>query len=503
MTTTAPRTIVGDYDVVIVGGGNAALTETIAAHESGARVIVLEAAPYAERGGNSRFTGAIFRTKHDGIETLRPLLTEESKAWCDRGALAPNTAEDYLADWKGSSDGRNDDALTSTTVHRSLETVTWMAGHGVRWGLSVGKLIDTDSVDPTTTYTLPPGGAFRDEHEGVSLTEDLYAAVERLGIDVLYDSPVVDLVTSGTACLGVDVHQPTCTVRVLGVVVLAAGGFEANPEMRLRWLEPGGDLVQVRGTRFNTSAVLRAALKSGAKAEGHWGGCHAVPIDLDDAPMLGDIRLTDKMRRYSYPYAVLVNTDGERFVDEGENQVWLTYAKTGSAIRAQRRAWAAQIFDPKTPHLLEPRPSTGTPVVAETLEKLGIDPGSLRQTIDTFNAGCTDGTMNPFGLDAMSAYPEGQLAKSNWAQPNDRAPFVAYAVTSGITFTYGGVRIYTDDRVRDDADRVMPGLYPTGEITGGFFFHNYPAGAGLMRGAVFGRIAGTNAAVEAARVAKL
>ena len=151
----------------------------------------------------------------------------------------------------------------------------------------------------------------------------------------------------GASCRGVVVRRAEGDIELSGVVVLAAGGFEANPEMRQRWLGPGWDLVKVRGTRFNMGTVLAAAMTAGAQPFGHWGGCHAVPLDAD-APDVGDLRVTDKMSRYSYPYALLLNRDAQRFVDEGEDEVWLTYAKTGAAIRAQSGAWAFQLFDAKT-----------------------------------------------------------------------------------------------------------------------------------------------------------
>lgn len=502
-----PRTTAPDpgtpvhADVIVVGAGNAALTAALAAHEAGAKVLVLEAAPHAERGGNSRFTGGIFRCAHDGLEDLLPLVVEESSRWADSVAVEPYTADWYTEDLQSATQGRIDPELQELLVSRSLETVRWMAGKGVRWELTVGKLIDPEKIPDGEQYVLPPGGALRSYNEGVGLMEDLFAAVEREGIEVWYDSPVLELITDGTACRGVVVKGPQGEVAVHGVVVLAAGGFEANPQMRQRWLGPGWDLVKVRGTRFNMGAVLAAALDSGAQPTGHWGGCHAVPLDAD-APAVGDLRLTDKMSRYSYPYALLINREGRRFVDEGSDQVWMTYAKTGQTIRAQTGAWAFQLFDQKTVHLLESRYSTGTPVVADTLEelagRLGVDAEALVSTVRSFNDACPDGQFDPFSKDGLRAAPEGQPAKSNWAQRIDASPFVAYPVTCGITFTYGGLRIDADGRVLDVAGRVMPDLFATGEITGGFFYHNYPAGSGLMRGAIWGRIAGARAAEAAA-----
>ena len=499
MTSTA--TDAEARDVIIVGGGNAALVAALTAHDAGARVLVLEAAPEAERGGNSRFTGGIFRCAHAGLGDLLPLITEDAREWKDRVSVEPYPAEQYHTDLDHATGGRIDPALAERLVGRSLETIRWMADKGVRWELSVGKLIDPTSVEEGKEYSLPPGGALRSVEEGIGLMDDLYSIIERAGIEVWYDAPVVELAMAGSRCRGVVVRQPRGDVLVEGVVVLAAGGFEANPEMRQRWLGPGWDLVKVRGTRFNMGAVLAAALRAGAQPTGHWGGCHAVPLDAA-APDVGELSITDKMSRYSYPYALLLNADAARFVDEGEDEVWLTYAKTGAAIRAQKRAWAFQLFDAKTSHLLEPRYSTATPVVADSLEELaqqlGVDPETLVSTVQEFNAACAGGEFDPFRKDGLCAAPSGQPVKSNWAQVVDTPPFVAYPVTCGITFTYGGVRIDANGRVQDVAGRPMPGLLATGEITGGFFYHNYPAGSGLMRGAVFGRLAGAAAAAEAA-----
>lgn len=490
------------YDVIVAGGGNAALTAALAAHDAGARVLVLEAASRELRGGNSRFTGAIFRVTHDGLDSLKPILDPSNEQWYPRVAVAPYSTEDYAADWNRTSEGRQDPELVRITIERSFETVQWMHSKGVKWELTANKLVDPSKVDDGTTITLAPGGALRTLHEGVGLIDDLYAAVEGTDIDVWYDSPAHDLIATGSTVHGIRVRTGAEFVDVFGTVILGCGGFESNPEMRLRYLGPGWDLVKVRGTRFNMGQMHTKSIAAGAQPVGHWGGAHAVPIDAA-APPIGDLRLTDKMSRYSYPYALLLNRDGRRFIDEGEDNVFLTYAKTGWAVRAQPGGIAYQIFDQKTAHLLEPRYSTGTPVVADTLEELaemlGVNKRGMLQTVADYNAAVAsdaEDRADPFTLDGVSAEPMGQPAKSNWARTITEGPFVCYPVMCGITFTYGGIKIDGDARVITQEGQPMTGLYATGEVTGGFFFHNYGAGAGLVRGAVFGRIAGTNAAAE-------
>lgn len=489
-----------NYDVIVVGAGNAGLTAALAANEAGARVLVLEAASKELRGGNSRFTGGIFRAAHNGLEALKPILGPQNDKWYGRVETGPYTADDYAADWNATSEGRQDQELMRITIDRSFETMEWMFSKGVQWELTGDKQVDPDKQEAGTLIQLPPGGAVRAYHEGVGLVENLFAAVEATEIDVWYDSPAAELIARGSTIEGVRVRRIDEFIDVFGIVVLAAGGFESNPEMRLRYLGPGWDLVKVRGTAFNQGTMLTKAMLAGAQATGHWGGAHAAPIDAA-APPVGDLKMTDKYSRYSYPYALLVNRDGVRFMDEGEKQVWLTYAKTGWAIRAQPGAVAYQIFDQKTLHLLEPRYSTGTPVTADTIEELadtlGIPARTLRATVDGFNASVAPDASDrfvPLVTDGVAAEPDGQPRKSNWAQTVDEGPFVAYPVTCGITFTYGGIRIDGDAQVVSNEGTPMPGLYATGEISGGFFYHNYGAGAGLMRGAVFGRIAGTNAA---------
>jgi tricarballylate dehydrogenase len=414
--------------------------------------------------------------------------------------VAPYTADDFLGDWLTVTSGRANLDLIRTVVDRSYETLRWMHDHGVAFELVADKLFDPATLAPGTTYAIPPGGAIRVAHEGVGLVHHLFAAVEKAGIEVWYEAPASALLTAGSTVEGVRVRRRDGFDDLHGTVVLAAGGFESNPELRLRYLGSGWDLVKVRGTRFNMGTMLLQALHSGAQPSGHWEGCHAAPIDAA-APPVGDRRMTDKYSRYSYPYSLMVNVRGERFIDEGEEQVWLTYAKTGWAVRAQPTGVAFQIFDRQTIHLLEPRYSTATPVAADSIpalaEKLGVPTAALEHTVRGFNeATAEDGParFNPFTNDGLSARPVGQPPKSNWALRLEKPPYVAYAVACGITFTYGGLKVDTEARVLDTEGRPMPGLYATGEIIGDFFYFNYGAGTGLMRGAVFGRIAGERAA---------
>jgi tricarballylate dehydrogenase len=487
-------------DVVVVGAGNAALVAALSAREAGAQVIVLESASIQERGGNSRFSGGIFRSTHDGLGSVLSLLSEKTNDWAETVTLRPYSASDFRGDWDRVSAGLSDTDLVAEVIEQSFETLGWMKEQGVKWELCLGKLFDESKLGEGVIYDIPPGSAVRSVREGIGLMDDLFQAAEAAGIEIWYDAPAIGLLMSGSAVEGVRVRTAEGFVQIHGSVVLACGGFESNPEMRLRYLGSGWDLVKVRGTRFNMGTMLSQALAAGAQPAGHWEGCHAAPIDAA-APSVGDIRMTDKYSRYSYPYSVMVNNHAKRFVDEGEDQVWLTYAKTGSAIRNQPQNIAFQIFDQQTVHLLEPRYATSDPIVATDIvdlaHKLDLPCEALRRTIDDFNASIPDDAplrFQPLVNDGVKASPTGQPSKSNWALRLDQPPYVVYPCACGITFTYGGLKIDSRGQVLDTEGRPMPGLFAAGEIAGGFFYFNYAAGSGLMRGAVFGRISGANAA---------
>jgi len=281
-------------------------------------------------------------------------------------------------------------------------------------------------------------------------------------------------------------------------VVLGCGGFEANPEWRARYLGRPWDHAKVRGTRYNTGDGLRMALEIGALPHGQWTGCHSTPIDAD-APPHGDRKLTDKTNRLSYPYGVLLNAQGRRFFDEGEDFQFYTYAKLGGIIHNQPGGVGYQIFDSKVTDLLEGRYKTGKPIAADSLaalvDKLPLDRAAARRTLEDYNAAVGGGAFDPAARDGLATKGLAP-AKSNWAQRLDAPPFVAYPVTGGITFTFGGVRVNERAQVLSTSWAPIPGLYACGEMVGGLFHINYPGGTGLMSGAVFGRLAGAHAAGE-------
>jgi len=483
------------YDVLVVGGGNAAMCAALAARETGARVLVLEKAPEAWRGGNSFFTAGGFRFAFQSFEELCELvgdLSEEEKASMD---VAPYTEDDYYDDLMRVTEDLADPDLAMTLVQESQPTVRWMRDHGVRWIPMFGR----QAYKVEGRFRFWGGLVLEAVGGGPGLVEMEYASAAKAGIDVRFEAKATRLsVDERGRVTGVVVRTPggveTLPARA---VVLAAGGFEANPEMRTRYLGRNWDLARVRGTPYNTGEAIQMALDIGALPWGHWSGCHAVAWDYN-APWHGDRKVGDGFQKHSYPLGLIVNLRGERFVDEGADFRNYTYVKYGRLIIEQPRRAAFQIFDQKVLDLLreEYRIREVTKAEDATLEglarKLEIDVDGFVRTVREYNAAVQTGAFNPAVKDGKGT--RGLTPpKSNWAQPLDAPPFVGFAVTTGITFTFGGLRITGDAQVVDAEQHPIPGLYAAGELVGGLFYNNYPGGAGLMAGSVFGRIAGRSA----------
>jgi tricarballylate dehydrogenase len=489
------------YDVIVLGGGNAAFCAAHAARELGASVLIVEAAPQEERGGNSRFTAGGMRVAYGGVEDLArlmPDLTEEEKANTDFGVYAKDQFYDDLC---RVTQYRTDPMLAETLVTRSFDTMLWMRGKGIRFAPIYGR----QAFKVEGRFKFWGGLTVEAWGGGPGLVDAHYAIAERSGIDVWYRSRALELVCDDGGVQGVVVRAQGKTAKLAAkCVVIATGGFEANAEWRTRYLGPGWDLAKVRGTRFNTGDGIRMALEIGAMPYGNWSGCHAVGWDRN-APEFGDLSVGDGFQKHSYPFGILVNARGRRFVDEGADFRNYTYAKYGRAILEQPGQFAWQVFDGKVLHLLrdEYRIKRVTKVSAQTLEELAgkledVDAAGFLAEVRAYNAAVqTRIAFNPNIKDGRCTRGL-PLEKSNWANAIDTPPLEGYAVTCGVTFTFGGLRIDESGNVINTDGLPIRGLYAAGELVGGLFYFNYPGGTGLMSGAVFGRIAGS-AAGRAAR----
>ena len=496
------ETLPSSAEVVVVGGGNAALCAALAAAEQGASVLVLERAPENEAGGNSRFTAGAFRCVYNGVDDLRALmpdLTDDEAAKSDFGAY---TEEKFFDDMGRVTEYRTDPDLCEVLVKRSKETLLWMRDKGVRfapiWGRQAYKIGGRFKFWGGLTVEASGGGP--------GLVEALTKIALKDGVVIAYGGKALSLIAEDDGVKGVRAKHNGRTVEVRAeAVVLAAGGFQANAEMRTRYLGPLWELAKVRGTRFNTGDGIRMALEIGAMPVGNWSGAHAVGWDRN-APEFGDLSVGDNFQKHSYPLGIMINANGERFVDEGADFRNYTYAKYGRVILMQPGQFAWQVFDRKVIPMLrdEYRIRQVTKARADTLEELmsklvDVDAAKALETIRTFNkAVMTEAPFDPNVKDGRGTRGL-SIPKSNWANTIDEPPFEAYAVTCGITFTFGGLKIDTSARVIDVEGAPIPGLFAAGELVGGIFYFNYPGGTGLMNGAVFGRIAGASAGRRAAQ----
>jgi tricarballylate dehydrogenase len=482
-----------NYDVVVVGAGNAALCAALAARDRGASVLVVEWAPESERGGNTAYTAGGMRFAYRGVEDileLCPELTPEDVANTDFGSYDVNEFYDDLC---RITQYRTDPDLADTLTGKSFETLKWMRSKGVRFAPIYGR--QAFKVDGKFKFwggmTIETWGG------GPGLVDSLVKSSESAGIEIVYDTQATSLVERGGRVCGVVVrHKGESREIQAGAVILGSGGFEANPEWRTRYLGPGYDLAKVRGSRYNMGDGIRMALEIGALPWGQWSGAHAVGWELN-APDFGDLAVGDAFQKHSYPFGVMVNANGQRFVDEGADFRNYTYAKYGHVILSQPGQFAWQIFDSKVTYLLrdEYRIKQVTKVTADTIEELaakldGVDTEVLLDSIAKYNeAVSVDVPFDPNVKDGRGTVGL-EINKTNWANTLDQPPFEAYAVTCGVTFTFGGLKITQRSEVVHQDGTVIPGLFACGELVGGIFYFNYAGGSGLTSGSVFGRIAG-------------
>lgn len=478
--------------VLIVGAGNSALCAAISAAEAGAQVCVLERAPRCSRGGNSAFTGGCFRTVYDGAEDIARLVPDLTDSELETSDFGSYDAAKFYLDLCELSGYRADPSLIEILVEQSLPTLLWMQSHGVRFLPAYGR--QSFKVDGRNIFwgglTVETAGG------GLGLVDALFRRAEELGIEVRYDCKVERLLGDRHRVTGVVANGKELTADA---VILAAGGYHANTEWRVRYLGQGWDLAKVRGSRYNTGNVIQAALDIGARAHGNWSGCHSVFFDAGAADF-GDISMLNQQKNY-FTLGIVVNRDGQRFFDEGSDFRNYTYSKMGAAILKQPGGTGWQIFDAQSVSILpdEYRVPRAARFEGDTLEALaakleGIDQAAFLRTVARFNAAVDEAVpFNPAVKDGRGTKGL-EINKSNWARAISQPPFVAYQVTCGITLTYGGLAIDEQARVQNEEGEAIAGLYAAGELVGGLYYDRYPGGAGLTSGSVFGRIAGASAA---------
>tara|TARA_B100000949_G_scaffold22735_1_gene17431 strand:- start:75 stop:1478 length:1404 start_codon:yes stop_codon:yes gene_type:complete len=456
------------WDVVVVGGGNASLCAAIEAAETGARVLLLEGAPKEYRGGNSRHTRN-FRCMHHGpLSVLIDTYDED----------------EFFDDLLRVTKGKTDEALARLAIRTSEECLPWMEAHGVRFQPS---LSGTLSLGRTNAFFL--GG-------GKALVNAYYNTAEDLGVTVVYEAQVKHVGLEGRRFTHVEVEIDGEMHRIEGrAVVLAAGGFQGDIDWLARaWGESARNFL-IRGTPYNRGVVLNDMLEQGAESVGDPTQCHAVAID-GRAPKYDGGIVT---RLDCVPFSVVVNKDGERFYDEGED-VWpKRYAIWGRLVAAQPEQVGYSIIDSRSIDLFMPSvyPPESADTVEELAQKMGLPAEKVAATIRDFNAACQPGDFHPQELDGLRT--DGiEPPKTNWARPIETPPFYGYSLRPGVTFTYLGLRVDEKARVTGP-DGLYDNVWSAGEMMAGSILgQGYLAGFGMTIGTVFGRIAGQGAAAHVA-----
>jgi len=458
-----------DYDVAVIGGGNAALCAALTARRAGARVVVLERAPRAFRGGNSRHT-----------RNFRCLHAEPGRY------LTGTYGEDeFMSDLRGVNGDSVDERLARLAIRQSATCPAWMAREGVRFQAA---LHGTLQLGRTNLFFLGGGKAVMNAY---------YASAERLGVDVFYDADVVNLHLARGRFEAVDVQVDGAkrTIRSAAVVI-ASGGFEANLDwLRDAWGSAADNFI-VRGSPYNTGVPLRRMLDAGAQPVGDPRECHAIAVDARAPRFDGGI----VTRLDCIPLGIVVNRHGERFYDEGEDAWPKRYAIWGKLIARQPDQIAYSIVDARSaggfmPSVFPPIAATS---IAELAGLLGLPPAPLEATVAAFNRAVRPGTLDTSILDDCRT--EGLSPnKSHWAQRIDTPPFWGYPLRPGITFTYLGLKVDERARVLMSDGQPAPNVYAAGEVmAGNILVKGYLAGFGMTIGSVFGRIAGEEAARHAA-----
>lgn len=454
-----------NHDIVIIGCGIAGLTAGLRACELGHSVAILEKSPKKHRGGHTRFTES-FRIPTADID-----LDAEFN-------VADYSTSDFYSDIMKVTNYQADDDLAKRVVDEAGDMFEWLTENGIQWEYQA----------PHPGYT-----AGRVWLEGEELVDEMVELIEEQGGEFYYNTEARGFHRDEAGEVnGVNARTEGKRAVFEGDgIILAAGDYGSSKEARTRYYGPGYGEMKVRGSRYNTGEAVEAAIDVGAKTDGEWGDAHMAIIDVESPDQEGGITRID-----GYQYGLILNHEGERFVDEGEDSRAQTYAKFGREIFEQPYHEAFIIVDSKTvddiAHMGPGRPVTGDSP-EELARRLGIENADqVAKTVEEFNAACDPGEYEPDRLDG-NATDGISPSKSNWALPLDEPPYTGYPVTGGMTFAFGGVAITPDAEVVDTTDHILPGLFAAGNSTGGLFYTNYPGGTGLTNAAVFGMVAAESA----------
>ncbi len=478
-----------NFDVIVVGCGVAGLSAAVAAAESGAKVAVLERSTYDERGGNTRYTEACLRMKNEQEVSgdFETLLMENSGYYIQPDFQAA-TVLDY-ENWPPLVRALpfTDPELISFFVDSVPDVIAWLKSHGIQFG-------------GTGFYGLIPRPSPRIAvvGGGLQLVETLTACAEKLGVQFFYEITAKELIQSdsGVVCGLVATDVQNQPIRFEGgPVILACGGFQGNPEMVVRYIGAKGRFLRPisRGGYYNKGEGIQMALRAGAAPAGDYAEYHGQPIDPRSSASEPLVMV--------YPYGVLVNRQGKRFLDEAPGPIDACYEEAVRTIAEQKKGIAYCILDDKINSINNWRRTVRTDQPPESAadirtlgDRLGFDGEAAQRTVDEYNRCCRDGTFNPEAMDGLSTVGL-TPPKSNYAVPLDTAPFHAYPITSANTFTFGGLKVNTNAQVVTQAGSALPGLYAAGE-TAGIYYGRYPGATSVLRGATFGRRAGEQAAAQ-------